>query len=385
MAGKKAQGSNSGKGSKGGKGMNWKPYLIALAVIVAVLAFWSAPGTEVKAKRKGPVKSVEQLEAQLTTLHAGLMSVAGKGDTGVFKKIKAMANQAQAVLANASAATSDAERRQILEDGLASKDQWLAVLTDHTAALKAEDDAEKLEHAPFDLSDMGSVTLLNKASFTDFIASNPHTMVEFFAPWCGHCKKLAPEYKLVAEEFKGRAAFAMVDGSEETQLARIFSVSGYPTLKWFTNGRPVDYEGPRTAEKISKWVTMRLQPAYNDIGAEDDVGAAVEQGGLSTMLCAGRGDKSSKSFRAFEAAAEQFRGKLVFTWAPVPAAEGSITLYQGGKAPERCGGPAEDDALAAAAAAAADDDSAKPAGGKCESADEVIAWLDDLLTFGDDD
>ena len=80
------------------------------------------------------------------------------------------------------------------------------------------------------------VVPLTKANFSSFVNSHPYVLVEFYAPWCGHCKELAPAWAEAAGRLKSKVALAKVDATEEEDLSEKFDVSGYPTIKLFRNG-----------------------------------------------------------------------------------------------------------------------------------------------------
>ena len=92
--------------------------------------------------------------------------------------------------------------------------------------------------------------------------SGKPALVEFFAPWCGHCKNLAPVWEELAEKFAfagDKVSIAKVDADEHKTLGRRFGVQGFPTLKWFDGKSdvPSDYSGGRDLDSLSAFITEK--------------------------------------------------------------------------------------------------------------------------------
>jgi len=101
------------------------------------------------------------------------------------------------------------------------------------------------------------VVNLDSVSFEEeVLGSDDVWLVEFFAPWCGHCKSLAPEWKKAASELSGKVKLGAVDATVESSLAQKYGIQGYPTIKvWKAGpkGDPADYQGGRTASDIVRY------------------------------------------------------------------------------------------------------------------------------------
>ena len=91
------------------------------------------------------------------------------------------------------------------------------------------------------------VESLKKDTFTDFVKTHDLVLAEFFAPWCGHCKALAPEYEEAATQLKEKEIpLVKVDCTEEVDLCKDYGVEGYPTLKVFRGPDNIQaYQGAR--------------------------------------------------------------------------------------------------------------------------------------------
>lgn len=101
-----------------------------------------------------------------------------------------------------------------------------------------------------------TVVKLTTDNFATFLEENPLVLTEFFAPWCGYCKMLGPEFSKAADtlnESHPNIKLAQVDCTEDQDLCAEHEIKGYPTLKIIRDGESKsaeDYQGPREHQGI---------------------------------------------------------------------------------------------------------------------------------------
>ena len=92
-----------------------------------------------------------------------------------------------------------------------------------------------------EVESMKNIIELTEANFEpEVLHAAGLVVVDFYAPWCGPCKMLAPVLEQLAGEFAGRLKFAKANVDQTPDLAASFEVSGVPTLMLFRGGEAVD-------------------------------------------------------------------------------------------------------------------------------------------------
>ncbi|XP_062444127.1 protein disulfide-isomerase A2 isoform X2 [Rhea pennata] len=132
-----------------------------------------------------------------------------------------------------------------------------------------EEEAEAVvEDAPADeLGEEDGVLVLHEHNFARALRQHRLLLVQFYAPWCGHCQALAPQFARAAAILRnesGELRLGKVDAPAQAALSAEFSITAYPTLKLFRDGNrthPVAYTGRLDAEGIARWMQRRAGPS----------------------------------------------------------------------------------------------------------------------------
>lgn len=181
----------------------------------------------------------------------------------------------------------------------------------------------------------GPVVSLTEENFAEIVGSAEIALVKFYAPWCGHCKQLAPQFASAASELKRKVLFAEVDCTVETKLAEQYHVQGYPTLKIFRGdlSAPTEYNGPRDADGIINYMNKQMEPIVHDIFDEIEYRALTINSEISILMYTA--DTTSDAYTTFAKCAADLHDTVSFGVVTDPKlmttfgySEGDIVAYR---------------------------------------------------------
>lgn len=130
------------------------------------------------------------------------------------------------------------------------------ILTE-TGAAPVEAEAEEEDNGEW--AQDGEVYTLTDKNFKRALTEFDHVLVKFYAPWCGHCKKLAPIYKEAAEllnTLTESVKIAEIDCTTNSASCQKYGVKGYPTVMLFSKGsdEPTKFTAAREKAAIIEWL-----------------------------------------------------------------------------------------------------------------------------------
>ncbi|KAL2456723.1 Protein disulfide-isomerase 5-2 [Abeliophyllum distichum] len=138
----------------------------------------------------------------------------------------------------------------------------------------------------------GKVLELDESNFDAAISTFDYIFVDFYAPWCSHCKSLAPELDKAAPVLAGLKKpiiVAKVNADKYRRLASKHEIDGYPTLKIFVHGVPTEYYGPRPANLLVRFLTKFVAPDVAILDSDSAISEFVEAAGTYFPIFIGFG------------------------------------------------------------------------------------------------
>ncbi|KAJ1822529.1 protein disulfide-isomerase precursor [Coemansia sp. RSA 2599] len=154
------------------------------------------------------------------------------------------------------------------------------------------------------------VKVLNTENFKEWTDAQEIALVEFYAPWCGHCKALAPEYEKAATALKEEnISLAKVDCTEAQALCEDMQIPGFPTLKVVKNGDFATYNGTRKEAGIISYMRKQRLPALSELSSDNFNKFSVSD---RVVIIGYVDDVSSPEYAELESLAKEMRDEFTF-------------------------------------------------------------------------
>jgi len=130
----------------------------------------------------------------------------------------------------------------------------------------------KSEDLPADNSQ--PVKIVVGKNFKEIVIDNDNDVfIEFYAPWCGHCKKLVPEWDKLASDFSNVKGLTIAKMDSTANEVDGVDIKGYPTLKFYPKGgksSPIDYDGGRDFEAFKTWLQEKSEAVKASAAGKSD-------------------------------------------------------------------------------------------------------------------
>lgn len=160
----------------------------------------------------------------------------------------------------------------------------------------------------------GNVLELTESNFSKIVdVTEGGVLVQFYAPWCHHCKEFLPEFESAAKTLgvlNSTVLLAKIDATKEAKLSSRYDIKGYPTLKYFKKNSHQDYKGDRSAIGIVNWVKQITGPCVTHAETKEKATQlAVNQ---TVSFIARVSSNSSEKLKIFTEYADAHRNSATF-------------------------------------------------------------------------
>ncbi len=143
--------------------------------------------------------------------------------------------------------------------------------TDVPGVIKPKVDKPQETKAPSIVPNVqGSSIPLTADSFTQLVTNTKDGwFIKFYAPWCNHCKAMAPAWNEMGRDFRGRLNIGEVNCDVESRLCKEIKIRGYPTLMFFKSQEHIEYDGLRGLGDLMSFATKAMQSGVRDVDAAE--------------------------------------------------------------------------------------------------------------------